>query len=157
MVSLSDVSSDFDIPAPDPVVEALFAVSRIIRQSAARAEAAALSTARYELLNDLLHGGRSRMGSLAGRLGVAARTVTGLVDALEADGCVAREADPADRRATLLVLTPMGQRRLDEARAVRLGSLRELIERALEPVERERLLALLAQVIAARDVKASDV
>ena len=151
MICRSSLHADVDVPAPDPVMEALFTISRMIRQSAGRNEGAALSPARYELLNDLMHNGPSRMGTLAARLGIAARTVTGLVDALEADGCVAREADPADRRATVLVLTSAGQQRLDDARIVRLGPLNQMIARALDPMDRERLGALLAQVIAAKN------
>jgi DNA-binding MarR family transcriptional regulator len=35
--------------------------------------------------------------------------VTGLVDALVAQGLVTREAHPTDRRATLVTLTPRGE------------------------------------------------
>lgn len=36
--------------------------------------------------------------------------MTGLVDALVADGLVTREPHPGDRRATLVTLTPDGER-----------------------------------------------
>lgn len=46
---------------------------------------------------------------LAQALKVTARAVTGLVDALVAQGLVTREAHPTDRRATLVTLTPRGE------------------------------------------------
>jgi DNA-binding MarR family transcriptional regulator len=46
--------------------------------------------------------------ALSRLLRVTPRNVTGLVDALEADGIVARHAHPSDRRATLVNLTDKG-------------------------------------------------
>jgi DNA-binding MarR family transcriptional regulator len=46
------------------------------------------------------------MRRLSQAVGVTPRTITGLVDALEADGWVVRQADPGDRRATIVALTP---------------------------------------------------
>ncbi|OUC81222.1 hypothetical protein CA983_43025 [Streptomyces swartbergensis] len=47
--------------------------------------------------------------ALAGRLGVTPRNVTGLLDALQEDGLVVREAHPTDRRATLTSLSGKGR------------------------------------------------
>jgi MarR family transcriptional regulator, organic hydroperoxide resistance regulator len=47
---------------------------------------------------------------LADRLGCDASTVTSLVDRLERNGIVQRQAHPHDRRAKLLLLTPLGCR-----------------------------------------------
>jgi DNA-binding MarR family transcriptional regulator len=46
---------------------------------------------------------------LSAALRVTPRNITGLVDALEADGLVARSAHPSDRRATLVSLTEKGK------------------------------------------------
>jgi DNA-binding MarR family transcriptional regulator len=54
--------------------------------------------------------GPSTQRALADALGVAPRTVTGLVDALEETGFVTREPHPTDRRATLVTFTPRGRR-----------------------------------------------
>jgi len=45
------------------------------------------------------------MRTLSQALGVSPRTVTDLVDALEADGWVTRSPHPTDRRATIIALT----------------------------------------------------
>lgn len=68
-----------------------------------------LTTARAGVLWALFHGGPMTQRALAGRLGVTPRNVTGLLDALQEDGLVVREAHPTDRRATLVHLTDRGR------------------------------------------------
>ena len=48
------------------------------------------------------------MCDLGDDLGVTARQVTNLVDALEEKGLVQRAAHPSDRRATVIEITPEG-------------------------------------------------
>ena len=55
-----------------------------------------------------------RPGELATHLRVAPRSVTDVVDALESRGLLAREPDPGDRRATVLVLTASGRQLMQE-------------------------------------------
>lgn len=57
--------------------------------------------------------GSVRLSVLADRLRIAPRSATEVVDALESRGLVAREADPADRRATCVVPTEAGARLRD--------------------------------------------
>lgn len=68
-----------------------------------------LTLARSELLWRLLHEGPCTQRSLSRSLHVTPRNVTGLVDALEADGFVTRSDHPSDRRATLVDLTEKGR------------------------------------------------
>ena len=86
-----------------------------------------------------------RMGDLAGRLGLTARTITTLVDALEQEGLIARQPDPTDRRATLIDLTPGGCRYYDQV-SVGLAELAEQIVGPLSAEERRRLLDLLSRL-----------
>ena len=63
--------------------------------------------------------GSVRLSALAEALRIAPRSATEVVDALEQRSLVAREPDPADRRATSVVPTEAGLRLghvLDEAR-----------------------------------------
>lgn len=63
--------------------------------------------------------GSVRLSTLAERLRIAPRSATEVVDALQERSLVAREPDPADRRATCVVPTPAGaalRAKLDEAR-----------------------------------------
>ncbi len=68
-----------------------------------------LTPARTHLLWELGQHGPVPQRVLAEALKVTPRAVTGLVDALVAQGLVTREARPTDRRATLVTLTPRGE------------------------------------------------
>jgi DNA-binding MarR family transcriptional regulator len=59
---------------------------------------------RLKLLYALQCEGPQRMGDLADALEVTPRSITALVDGLEAQGQVRRVADPSDRRATIIEL-----------------------------------------------------
>jgi len=84
---------------------------------------------------DIAHGGLSAMatlsttgpqrsGHLAEAEGVAPSTMSRILDGLVADGFVERLADPADRRALLVGLTPTGSVAVTSARRVRADALR---------------------------------
>jgi DNA-binding MarR family transcriptional regulator len=68
-----------------------------------------LGFARGRVLWALRESGPVLMRALSQVLGISPRTVTGLVDALEADGWVTRSPHPADRRATIISLTPAAE------------------------------------------------
>ena len=67
-----------------------------------------LTLARAALLWELQRLGPSTQQALSRSLRVTPRNITGLVDALAADGLVERAAHPTDRRATLVTLTDKG-------------------------------------------------
>lgn len=75
-----------------------------------------LSEGRLTVLWQLLGADRMTLSDLAAAMDVSPRNVTGLVDHLEEDGLVERQADPDDRRATLVRLTGAGKRKLGEVR-----------------------------------------
>jgi DNA-binding MarR family transcriptional regulator len=64
-----------------------------------------LGFARGRVLWALHESGPVLMRALSQALGISPRTVTGLIDALEADGWVTRSPHPVDRRATIISLT----------------------------------------------------
>jgi len=70
--------------------------------------ACGLSTARAEVLFVLHQRGPMVQRELSQALRCTPRYVTGLIDALEAQGWVARSPHPTDRRATLVTLTERG-------------------------------------------------
>ena len=53
------------------------------------------------------------MGELSARLMVTSGNVTGLIDAMESEGLVARRPHPSDRRSTLIGMTPSGRELFD--------------------------------------------
>jgi len=72
-----------------------------------------LTRARAELLWRLYHEGPMTQRQLSEALRCTPRNVTGLLDALQADGFVDRTPHPTDRRATLVTLTNRGRAALD--------------------------------------------
>lgn len=84
-----------------------------------------LTPARAHLLWEVAGHGPSTQRALAQALGVSARNVTGLVDALVETGFVTREPHPEDRRARVVTLTAkalavVGQMAADHAEFARL-------------------------------------
>jgi len=90
-------------------------------------------------------GGSLPLGQLAERLACVKSNVTQLVDRLEADGLVSREADPNDRRSRLAVLTDAGRRAYARGSEIHQRTERELFS-ALTPQEAEQLHTLLAKL-----------
>lgn len=72
--------------------------------------------ARGRVLWSLQESGPVVMRALSQRLGISPRTVTGLIDALEADGWVTRTPHPDDRRATIISITPTAEAALSALR-----------------------------------------
>ena len=141
--------------APEPDTVWLMEQFRAIAHAShnrtnARMSAAGLSLPRFRVLQALASGGRLRMNELSTALGVVPRTVTTIIDALENDRMVARLADPADRRATLLEITQDGLSQLHRLRALRDAAAAELFE-VLTAAEKQQLAGLLRRLQAAAD------
>ncbi|MEV4563862.1 MarR family transcriptional regulator [Nonomuraea sp. NPDC049419] len=86
-----------------------------------------------------------RMVRLADELRIVPRSLTPVVDALEAAGLVRRQVDPANRRSTLVVLTGEGRALADRARDARREAGEELFA-VLTPEQRASLRELLERV-----------
>ena len=95
----------------------------------------------------LLADGPLRMAVIAERLAVVPRTVTDLVDGVEAAGLVTRRPDPEDRRATFVALTPEGRQLLERLDSARRESVGQLLGR-LDPADLDVLLRVLRQLTA---------
>lgn len=95
----------------DQLAEAFWSVARTLRRHTRTAVAPfGITPGQARALAILAREGATRPGVLAEHLHIAPRSATEVVDGLEADGLVARLADRADRRATLVTLTDDGQR-----------------------------------------------
>jgi DNA-binding MarR family transcriptional regulator len=110
--------------------------------------ASGLSLARLRVL-DALTDRPQRMRDLSNALIVAPRTITGLVDALEDDGLVARSPHPTDRRVTVLTITPDGRRQLAAASKERSKVVSELFGAltADDRAELDRILGTLRDAV----------
>jgi DNA-binding MarR family transcriptional regulator len=70
------------------------------------------------------------LGELAQKLACVRSNVTQLVDRLESDGLVRREADPADRRSIRAVVTDVGRDR-EKAGSIALANVQDEISQVL--------------------------
>jgi DNA-binding MarR family transcriptional regulator len=77
-----------------------------------------ISSASRAVLTHLAHAGPLTVGEMSGHLDRAQSVVSDIVSGLEAKDLLAREPDPADRRRTLVWLTPAGLAALDADRRV---------------------------------------
>ena len=109
-----------------------------------------LTYPRLRVLEELHCRGPAKLKALADLVGMTARNITALADALEADGLVQRVDHPTDRRITLLELTDNGAAEADQALSPRLARMGQLFDR-LTPDQRaelERTLRTLIDAIA---------
>jgi DNA-binding MarR family transcriptional regulator len=84
---------------------------------------------------------------LARAMGVAASVLVTLLNPLEAEGLVARERDPGDRRRHLVTLTPAGEQRLERASRAQKDT-EDVLFAGLDDAQRDQLRDLL---LATRD------
>jgi DNA-binding MarR family transcriptional regulator len=105
-----------------------------------------LSLPKLVALKALSEAGESLpLSQLAERLSCVKSNITQLVDRLEADGLVARQPAPDDRRTRLAALTAAGRKACQEGLRVQQDAERSLLGR-LTATEAQQLAALLAKV-----------
>lgn len=86
------------------------------------------------------------MSELSARLMTTTSTLVGAVDKLEAEGLIARTADPSDRRRTPLALTPKGRAVLTRIRPDDYATLSRSLE-AMGLAKAEKLRKLLTELV----------
>ena len=110
------------------------AALRLLRRLRAEDDELGISPPRLSALSVVVFAGPLPIGELATAEGVAPPTMTRLVDGLERDGLVRREADPDDRRGVLVRATAQGSRVRTKGRRRRL-EVHALELRGLSPAE----------------------
>lgn len=119
---------------------------RIHRLLDRRMTAVGASLARTKLLLYLEDQvGEARAADIAEFFGLAPRTVTDALDALERDGMVRREPDPYDRRVKRLSITEAGRAATAATEPLRLAMMGQIFG-VLDTSEREQLQGLLAKL-----------
>jgi DNA-binding MarR family transcriptional regulator len=98
------------------------------------------------LLQALNFGGPAIMREIGDKLLVTPRNMTAMVDQLEQADLVARRPHPADRRATLLELTPAGKRMADCAALPRFIAMGHIFDE-FSPDEQQKFYAALGHLI----------
>jgi DNA-binding MarR family transcriptional regulator len=100
---------------------------------------------RFDLLANLVKHDGQTLAALSRSMLVTAGNITGLVDRAARDGLVERRADPGDRRAWRVHVTPKGQRAFREAERRHAAKVKKLFA-ALTPNEIATLIHLLDKV-----------
>ncbi len=99
------------------------AALHLLRRLRTEDDALGISPPRLSALSVVVYAGPIPIGALATTEGVAAPTMTRLVDGLERDGYVRRRPDPADARGILVSATAAGKRTLAQGRRQRVEAL----------------------------------
>ena len=124
----------------------LHAAYEVEAEVEAKLNAIGLSAAKLAALRALDEAGESLpLSQLAERLSCVKSNITQLVDRLEADGFVARRADPRDRRARLAALTAAGRKAVKEGTRAFDVAERDVLSR-LSREEAHQLHALLGKM-----------
>jgi DNA-binding MarR family transcriptional regulator len=104
----------------ETLLESFWEVARQVRQMSKQALAPwDITPSHARAMGVLTRHGQIRLSELSDHLHIAPRTATEVVDALQERGFVQRQADPDDRRATLVSLTDEGKRVSDAIRSTR--------------------------------------
>ena len=103
----------------------------------------------YDVLLQLAEAGRGglRMSALAEAVLLSRSGLTRLVDRMVDEGLLKRRAQPSDRRATIVALTPAGRRRLRAAAPVHLRGIEEHFASRLSPRQADEVRRALRRVV----------
>ena len=123
------------------------------RKLFAEIERAGTTPARARLLMALQCRGTCKMSEIGAHLAVTPRSVTKLVDSLEAEGLVEREQHPSDRRATLIRITAKGMAVCKESALANHAAVAKLYEQ-LPAGDRQHLARILRKLIASLEQSA---
>jgi DNA-binding MarR family transcriptional regulator len=109
---------------PDPIGTIETEIAVLMRRAEATRRSGSiphrtLDRAAYLILRRLDESGAQSVTAVAAALGLDGSTVTRQVSAMEHDGLVRRQRDPADGRVTIVEPTPVGLRRMHGVRAAR--------------------------------------
>lgn len=121
----------------DELTDAVLGVSRALVGIALRSVAEVepdITLVQFRALATLADHGSQRVADLAALLGVNSSTATRMSSRLRRKGLLSRTADPADRRATRLEITPAGEAVVRAVTARRQAVIERIVRRI--PVER---------------------
>lgn len=134
------------LPAAVDLAALLHAAAAAHGEVEARLGTVGLSLAKLAALKVLSDAGESLpLTQLAERLSCVKSNITQLVDRLEAEGLVERQADPTDRRTRLATLTTAGRKACREGARVQEAAEKDLL-RKLTATESRQLAELLTKI-----------
>ena len=135
-----------DAAGEESLTDAFWAVAKQLRETSQETLAPwDITPAQLRALRVLSRHGPLRLSRLSDQLHIAPRSATEVADALESRALIARQADPSDRRATLVQLTEHGRDVLAAVRAARGIEAQRQFGR-LSPADRADLARILGQL-----------
>jgi DNA-binding MarR family transcriptional regulator len=142
------VHTDLDDPRFTAVGLFAEAYTGLTNRFAAQFEQHRLSAVEFEVLLRLARSPnhRLRMTDLAGQTSLSTSGVTRVVDRMDRDGLVRREACASDRRSSYAVLTDAGLSRLEEVVPGHLELVQQWLVGQLSPTQLEQMLDALRRI-----------
>jgi MarR family 2-MHQ and catechol resistance regulon transcriptional repressor len=142
------VDNVFDDPRITAVGLLYEAHAGLSARFAAQFEEHGLSAVEFEVLTRLARspGNQLRMTDLAAQTSLSTSGVTRVVDRMERDGLLTRQACPSDRRSSYAVVTAAGMQRLDETLPGHLRIIEQWFTGQLDPAGLRSLLDGLRRV-----------
>jgi DNA-binding MarR family transcriptional regulator len=136
------VSTDLNDPRFTAVGLFAEAYTGLMNRFAHQLDQHRLSPVEFEVLMRLARspGHRLRMTDLAGQTSLSTSGVTRVVDRMDRDGLVRREACPSDRRSSYAVITDAGLARLDQVLPEHLELIQQWFISRLTPAQLEDML-----------------
>ncbi len=124
------------------------AYTGLTHRFAAQFEQHRLSAVEFEVLLRLARSpqNRLRMTDLAGQTSLSTSGVTRVVDRMDREGLIGREACPSDRRSSYAVITPAGRTRLEEVLPGHLELMQQWFIGQLDPARLEQLMESLRTI-----------
>jgi MarR family 2-MHQ and catechol resistance regulon transcriptional repressor len=107
--------------------------------------ATGLGVTDFAVLKALLFTGPLPINVIGSKVLLTSGSITSAVDRLEAQGLVAREGDPKDRRSSLVRLTVLGRKRIRPASLKHASRMAELVS-VLSPFEQRELVRLMKKL-----------
>ena len=140
--------TDLDDPRFTAVGLFAEAYTGLTNRFAAQFEQHGLSAVEFEVLLRLARSPnhRLRMTDLAGQTSLSTSGVTRVVDRMDRDGLVRREACASDRRSSYAVLTDAGLSRLEEVVPGHLELVQQWLVGQLSPAQLEQMLDALRRI-----------
>lgn len=142
------MSTNLDDPRFTAVGLFTEAFTGLTARFAAQFEQHRLSSVEFEVLMRLARspGNRLRMTDLAGQTSLSTSGVTRVVDRMDRDGLIRRQACPSDRRSSYAVITDAGLARLDEVLPGHIALVQQWFIGQLPPNELTQLLGALRKI-----------
>ncbi|WP_199513283.1 MarR family winged helix-turn-helix transcriptional regulator [Nucisporomicrobium flavum] len=145
---MDGVGTNFDDPRFTAYGLFAEAFTGLTNRFAAQFEQHRLSSVEFEVLLRLARSPqhRLRMTDLAGQTSLSTSGVTRVVDRMDREGLIRREACPSDRRSSYAVITPAGVQRLEEVIPGHLELMQQWFIGQLSPEQLDQLLDALRTI-----------